>query len=123
MLRLAKLAGSAASSRNNYRVTDSGAPMGLLMGTPTFKMCYQGDEQMEEIEKMLRMLESGSSSRSRITGALKDFQEVLTVFDVWRVRTMLPCIKCEACVRERSVTEGFFALLYRESRRSYGNWR
>ena len=55
--------------------TEAGNPKGLLMSTPTFYMCYQEDNT-EEVEKTLRSLETGSSSKRRSTGALQAFQEV-----------------------------------------------
>ena len=45
------------------------------MSTPTFYMCYQ-DDKTEEVERTLRSLETGSSSKSRSTSALQAFQEV-----------------------------------------------
>jgi hypothetical protein len=62
--------------------------MGLLTGTSTFKMCYH---RMPEVEQMLRTLESGSSSKSRISGALKDFQAVLPGIASFSLRVVHAC--------------------------------
>ena len=66
--RLSKFAGPCTKSSNNIRFKGSGAPHGLLMGTPTFSSI---DSTCKETKKLLRALESGSST------ALKSFQEVL----------------------------------------------
>lgn len=68
VVRLASFAGSLISSRNDYRITTTGTPLGLLVGTPTFSLCYATDPK--EIKGKLYALEGGSSS------ALKDFKKV-----------------------------------------------
>ena len=41
--RLAKFARTLASSSSNYRTTAAGKPMGLLIETPSFQLCYATD--------------------------------------------------------------------------------
>jgi len=68
--RLSKFAGPCAKSSNNIRFNGSGAPHGLLMGTPTSTFSSI-DSTCKETKKLLRALESGSST------ALKSFKEVV----------------------------------------------
>jgi hypothetical protein len=65
--RLSKFVGPASKSPNNIRFSSSGAPHGLLMGTPTFSSI---SSECKEAKKLLSALEGGSSS------AKKSFQEV-----------------------------------------------
>jgi hypothetical protein len=56
--RLVKYAGQSADARNNYRVTSSGNLLGLLLGTPTFKLCFESGKHKLITDK-LNALERG----------------------------------------------------------------
>ena len=64
--RLSKFAGPSKSP-NMIRFSSSGAPHGLLLGTPTFSSI---SSECKETKKLLSALEGGSSS------AMKSFREV-----------------------------------------------
>ena len=61
MQRLAKFAGPVMRISNNYRVGDSGKPMGLLVSTPTFLKARALDastmRESKEMKKLLYALE------------------------------------------------------------------
>ena len=66
--RLAQFAGTSALTRNYFRITSAGSPLGILMGTPTFLKVQASDAK--ETQKILYALERGSSN------ALSAFQKV-----------------------------------------------
>jgi len=66
IVRLANFAGSL--SRDEYRISSTGTPLGLLVGTPIFNLCHEIDPK--EIKEKLYALEAGSSQ------ALNDFRQV-----------------------------------------------
>jgi hypothetical protein len=76
--RIAKFAGPSAVNGNYFRVTSSGTPGGILMGTPTFLKVQESEDNA--MKQVLYLLELGSSaSKSCRSNALSSFQEVLTV--------------------------------------------
>ena len=69
--RLAQFAGTSALTRNYFRITSAGSPLGILMGTPTFLKVQASDAK--ETQKILYALERGSSN------ALSAFQKVRAI--------------------------------------------
>ena len=68
--RLSKFC-TASAEEKYFRITPSGTPWGLLMGTPTFLKVQEPDAK--ETKKTLYALEHGSSN------ALSSFQKVLVI--------------------------------------------